>query len=124
MTTQEIADQLVGFCRKGEYESAYALYADNAVSMEMEGIPNNVTTGKEQILNEFAQWSENIEEMHGGEVGDPVVAGSHFVVPMTYDITFKDRGREQMEELCLYQVKDGQIVRASFHYELPEMFQA
>lgn len=122
MTTQEVADKLVDFCRKGDYDSAYGLYASNAVSLEMEGVPGFRTEGKENILKMYEAWSANVQEMHGGSVGDPIVASNHFVVPMSYDITFKDRGREQLEELCLYQVENGEIVKASFHYPIPEMF--
>lgn len=106
MTTQEVADQLVAYCREGDYEAAYDLYADDAVSIEMPGMPT--IKGK-----------ETIEEMHGGSVGDPVVAANHFVVPMSVDATFKEKGRIQMDELCLYQVENGKIKKASFHYEVP-----
>jgi hypothetical protein len=122
MTTQEVAEKLVKFCREGDYDSAYGLYAEDAISMEMEGVPGHISKGRDQIISDYQKWAENVQEMHGGEVGDPLVAGNHFVVPMTYDITFKDRGREQMEELCMYQVENGQIVKASYHYPLPEMF--
>lgn len=121
MSTQEVALKLVDFCRKGDYDSAYGLYAENAISMEMEGVPNHITQGRENIVREYGNWAQNIQEMHGGDVGDPIVVGNHFVVPMSYDITFKDRGREKMEELCMYQVENGQIVKASFHYPIPQM---
>ena len=119
MSTQEVADKLVNFCREGKYDEAYNLYADDAVSKEMSFMPNNRTEGKENIIQEYQQWATGIEEMHGGEVGNPVVAGNYFAVPMSYDITFKDRGREQMEEICLYKVANGKIAEVSFHYEAP-----
>ena len=37
---------------------------------------------------------------------------------MTLDATFKSRGRMQMEEICLYQVKNGKIVREQFFYDV------
>ncbi|WP_350289615.1 nuclear transport factor 2 family protein [uncultured Croceitalea sp.] len=124
MTTKEVANKFVNLCKEGKYDQAYGMYADNAVSEEMPGVPNNVTKGKANILNDFQQWSESIEEMHGGSVGEPMVAGNHFVVPMSMDATFKDdRGRQKMDELCVYQVENGQITRATYHYELPDMGQ-
>lgn len=121
MTTQEVADKLVALCREGNYTEAYSLCAENAVSMEMQGMPNSRTEGREQIVKEYLEWEKGIEEMHGGSVGDPLVAGNHFVVPMSIDATFKDRGRQAFDELCLYQVQNGEIVQASYHYELPSM---
>ncbi|MBS9461381.1 nuclear transport factor 2 family protein [Flagellimonas sp. 389] len=121
MTTQEVADKLVGFCREGKYDEAYGLYAKDALSVEMPGMPNEITTGRENIINQYREWAAGIEEMHGGTVGDPVVAGNHFVVPMSMDATFKETGRMQMDELCMYQVENGEIKKASYHYEVPSM---
>ncbi|WP_422349641.1 SnoaL-like domain-containing protein [Flagellimonas sp.] len=117
MTTQEVADKLVGLCREGKYEEAYGLYSKDAVSVEMPGVPNERTEGLDNILQGFAQWASNIEESHGGTVGDPVVVGNHFVVPMTSDVTFKQGGRINMEEFCMYQVENGQITKAQFFYD-------
>lgn len=121
MTTEEVAQKLVRFCKEGKYPEAYDLYADDAVSMEMEGLAvgEQTTKGKANILEEFNQWQNNIQEMHGGSVGEPMVAGNHFVVPMTSDVTFKEGGRMQMEELCVYEVANGKIKKAQFFYEVP-----
>lgn len=117
MTTQEVADKLVGYCREGKYQEAYGLYADDAVSVEMPGVPNEVTKGIDNILKGYEQWANGIEEMHGGSVGDPVVADNHFVVPMTSDVTMTGVGRFKMEELCVYEVENGKIKKASFFYD-------
>lgn len=121
MTTEEVAQKLVHLCKEGKYLEAYDLYAEDAVSVEMDGwvAGEQITKGKSNILEGFNQWHSNIQEMHGGSVGDPVVAGNHFVVPMTSDVTFKQGGRVQMDELCVYEVADGQIKKAQFFYEIP-----
>lgn len=123
MTTQEVADKLTGFCKEGKYDEAYDMYADDAVSIEMHdwSMGEQVTKGKANILEGFKQWSENIEEMHGGSVGEPIVAANHFVLPMSSDVTFKQGGRVQMDELCVYEVADGKIQRAQFFYDTAGM---
>jgi hypothetical protein len=35
---------------------------------------------------------------------------------MDFDITFKDRGHQQMSEVCVYKVDDGKIVSEQFFY--------
>ncbi|WP_298923362.1 nuclear transport factor 2 family protein [uncultured Allomuricauda sp.] len=122
MTTQEVADKLVSLCREGKYDQAYGLYAQDAVSVEMAGVPNEVTEGLDNILKGFEQWANNIQEAHGGTVGDPIVMGNHFVVPMTSDVTFKQGGRVNMEELSMYQVENGKIKKAQFFYDPSAMF--
>ncbi len=122
MTTQEVADKLVTLCREEKYKEAYDLYADDAESIEMDGVPGDkVTKGKENIWNAYLQWAEGIVEVHGGSVGDPIVAANHFVVPMSMDATFKEGGRWAFDELCMYQVEDGRIKRAQYFYEVPSM---
>ena len=122
MSTQEVADRLVTLCREKKYEEAYNLYSDDAESIEMDGMPGEkVTKGKENIWNAYLQWANGIVEIHGGSVGDPMVAANHFVVPMSMDATFKEGGRWAFEELCMYQVEDGKIKKAQYFYEVPEM---
>ncbi len=121
MTTQEVANKLVNLCRQGKYVEAYALYAEDAVSMEMPGVPNERTEGIANILKGFENWANSIQEHHDGMVGDAVVVGNHFVVPMISDATFKDMGRCTMEELCVYEVENGKIKKASFFYD-PSVF--
>ena len=53
MTTQEVADKLVGLCREGKYEEAYGLYAKDAVSVEMPGVPNEKNRRAGQYSSRF-----------------------------------------------------------------------
>ena len=51
MNTQEVANKLVNMCRQGNFSGAMEeLYADNIVSREMPGWPNEVTSGIKQVL--------------------------------------------------------------------------
>ena len=45
------------------------------------------------------------------------VAGNWFTVPMSMDVTMKGHPRMQMDEMCLYQVRGGKIVREQFFYD-------
>jgi hypothetical protein len=56
-----------------------------------------------------------IEQVHSGEVSDPIVAGSSFACIMRMDVTMKGEGRMNMSELCVYDVKDGKIISEQFH---------
>jgi hypothetical protein len=37
---------------------------------------------------------------------------------MENDITFNDKGRIQIKEICVYEVQNGKIVREQFFYNL------
>lgn len=117
MTTQQVANRLVELCRKGEIQKAGAeLYADSIVSIEPTGTPGEVSKGKAAVTKKGNEFAASIEQHHGSSFSDPVVGGRHFSVSMTLDATFKGRGRMKMEEICLYEVKDGKIVFEQFFY--------
>ena len=119
MTTQQVADKLVALCREGKNDQAIEeLYADNIVSHEQPGVPQPVTEGKEAVAEKSKQWAESVAEFHGSSVSDPIVSGDFFAITIEADVTFKERGRVQIEEIGVYEVKDGQIVKEQFVYSM------
>jgi len=119
MTTQEIATRLVELCNKGEFQTAYQeLYSPNCVSIEPKGAQMEVCNGLEEMAEKGKLWNESMEEFHGSSIGEPIVADNHFSMTMMMDATFKDIGREKMNELCVYEVQDGKIVKEQFFYKM------
>jgi hypothetical protein len=59
-----------------------------------------------------------VEAMHANEAGDPIIAGNWFSVAFSMDITFKERGRVQMQDIGVYHVRDGKIDREQFFYDM------
>lgn len=117
MSTQEIANRLVELCNKGDYQTCYQeLYSPEVWSIEPEGWPNQKVQGLDGIAEKGKQWNEQMEEFHGSAIGEPIVAGDHFALTMMYDATFKGQGRVKMEEVCVYQVQDGKIVKEQFFF--------
>ena len=119
MDTKEVANKWASMCREGKnLECIEELYSSNIKSREMPGTPNEVTTGKQNVLAKNKEWLDSVEEMHAGEIEDPVVSGNHFCSKMWYDVTFKERGRQKVEELGVYHVKDGKIESEQFFYSM------
>ncbi|MFV0248820.1 MAG: SnoaL-like domain-containing protein [Tenacibaculum sp.] len=120
MTTQELANKWQKMCQAGKtLECINALYADDIVSKEMPGVPyGELVSGKQNVYEKSKQWLDSVTEFHSLEVSDPMVAGNHFTSKMSFDITFKDRGRQQMEEICIFEVKDKKIASEQFFYTM------
>lgn len=120
MNTQEVAKKWQEMCQKGQnIECINELYADNVVSKEMPGVPyGEIVSGKQNVLEKSKQWLEDVVEHHSGNISEPVVAGNHFTSKMDFDVTFKSRGRQQMEEVCVFEVLDGKIVTEQFFYSM------
>jgi hypothetical protein len=120
MNIQEIASRLVELSRKGEWKQAQSeLYADDAVSIEPYAMPpvfDIETKGLQALDEKGKRWEKLVEEAHGLEVSDPLVAEKSFAVKMVMDLTLKGQGRVVYNELCVYQVKDGKVVSEQFYY--------
>lgn len=117
MTTKDVAEKLVGYCRQGQFEeAAKELYADNIVSIEPDGAAVKEVRGLEAVVAKGEQFNAMVEEFHGMEVSNPLVADNFFSCAMKMDLTFKGAPRTTMEEICLYQVDDGKIIREEFFY--------
>ena len=119
MTTQQIANRLVDLCRQGDFETVYReLYAPHCVSIEPKGSPMEVCEGLEAMAAKGKAWNESMQEFHGSSVGDPIVAGDHFSLTMIMEATFKEGGRQKMEEICVYEVNNGKVVKEQFFYAM------
>jgi ketosteroid isomerase-like protein len=117
MTAVEIANRLVEFCEKGDFEGAQKeLFSDDAVSIEPYGTPEfeKETKGLDAIIEKGKKWSSMVEAYHEMKVSEPLVADSSFALTMTMGVTMKGKGRMDMTELCIYHVKDGKIVSEQF----------
>lgn len=117
MTTKQVANRLVELCRQGQFETAMQeLYSPTIVSIEPDGSPTKECNGIEEVIAKVKQFNEMTEEVHGMEISDPIVADKFFSCSMKMDVTFKGAPRSTMEEVCLYKVDDGKIVREEFFF--------
>lgn len=117
MTTSQLASRLVELCRQGDFQAAQReLFADDAVSIEPYATPafEKETKGLDAILEKADRWEAMVQEMHGMEVSEPLVAANSFAVTMSMQVTIKEQGFMDMKELCVYQVKDGKIISEQF----------
>lgn len=117
MDTKEIANRLVGLCREGKYLDAIdELYDQNIVSVEPEYARTPLTNGFENVRKKSEEWAASIIEIHSTETSDPIIAGNFFSCVMKVDATMKEMGRFVMEEICVYEVRNGKIVFEQFFY--------
>ncbi|MBI1341655.1 MAG: nuclear transport factor 2 family protein [Terrimonas sp.] len=118
MTTQELANRFNELAQSGRWDLIQSeMYAENAESIEPAHAPGlQSVKGLEAIREKGKQFGAMVEEMHGGYSNEPQVAGNHFAVAMGMDVTMKGMGRMKMDEIAVYEVKDGKIVKEQFFY--------
>lgn len=121
MSTKEVADTLVKLCSAGKFDEATnQLYSPDIVSVEAGAPPggSRETKGIAGVKAKGEWWTAN-HEVHSSSVEGPLVAGAHFSVKFDFDVTFKPQNKRfRMEEIAVYQVADGKIVREEFFYSM------
>ena len=118
MTTQEVADRLYELFEEGKWmEAQEELFSEDAKSIEPPNSPGLVSVeGLDNIKKKGEMFNAMVEEMHGGYTGKPIVAGNFIAVAMGMDVTMKGAGRMKMDEIAVYEVKDGKIVKEQFFF--------
>jgi len=124
MNTMEIAEKMIALCREGKNADAVkTLFADDCESIEAGAPPGTerAVKGIPAILGKTEWWLGN-HEIHSSEIFGPWPHDDRFIVGFKFDVTNKPSGmRMQMDEVGLYTVKDGKIVREEFFYHMPGM---
>jgi hypothetical protein len=118
MTTQDVANRLSEFFRENKWaEAQEELFSEDAESIEPPGSQGlQSVKGKAAIKKKGDDFNNMVEEVHGGYAGEPIVAGNYIALAMGIDATYKGMGRQKMDEIAVYEVRDGKIVKEQFFY--------
>jgi ketosteroid isomerase-like protein len=117
----DIANKLVELCRQGKnMEALDTLFSQDMVSVEA-GMPPSMEREAKGLAAVKAknQWWFDNHEIHSKSVSGPWPHDDRFIVGFQFEVTNKAEGkRMKMDEVGLYHVKDGKIVREEFFYEM------
>lgn len=117
-SVSQVASSLVAFCRQGQFEKAQKeLFSDDVISIEPEASQGfeKETRGLPAIIEKGHQFDTITEKIHGIRVSEPLIAGNTIAFTLSLDATMKGRERSTIEELCVYQVKEGKIISEQFY---------
>jgi len=119
---KEIGTKLAELCRQGKgMEAIKTFYADDVVSVESVamGDGGREVAGKQAVIGKSTWWEEN-HEVHSAEVSGPFPHGEDkFALRFNIDVTNKPSGnRITMDEIGVYEVAGGKVVREEFFYEV------
>jgi hypothetical protein len=121
MTTQQVAERYYELAQQNKRRQIVEeLYGSDIVNREPEhaaamGIPT-ITKGLDAVTAKSKAREELIEAVHGETCSPPVVGGRYFSVALGRDITMKGRPRMNLQEIGVFEVKDGKIVSEQFFY--------
>ena len=121
MTFEEVAQELVAGCREDRTrENLAKLYAPDAGSVEAVDMGQGREAHGLDAIKAKHDWWEGAMEYLGGEVRGPMPHGEdRFAV--IFQLKARDKATgvvSDMEEVGLYTVADGKIVREEFFYAM------
>ena len=117
-TVHEVAHRFSELARQEKwFDIQDELFADNVKSVDPADSPYfKYAEGKASVRKKGEDWVKRIEAAHRRYTSEPIITGNHFAVAREVDITVKGFGRIKIDEIMLYEVKDGKIVLEQFFY--------
>ncbi|HEX6426294.1 MAG TPA: SnoaL-like domain-containing protein [Niastella sp.] len=118
LTTQEVAARFNELAQQEMwFEIQDELFADNVRSVDPPDSPYlGYAEGKAAVRKKGEDFVKKITEFHGAHTSQPVIAGNHFAVGRDMEVTAEGFGRIKINEIMLYEVKDGEIILEQFFY--------
>jgi ketosteroid isomerase-like protein len=118
MTIQEIAARFHELAQQEKwFEIQDEFFPENVKSIDPADSPYfGYAEGKAAVRKKGEDFVKKIEAVHSASTTAPLVSGNHFAVGREMDITVQGYGRIQINEIMLYEVKDGQIISEQFFY--------
>ena len=118
LTTKEVAARFNELAKQEKwFEIQDELFADNVKSIDPPNSPYfGYAEGKAAVRKKGEDFVKRIEAAHRRHTTEPIIAGNHFAVGREVDITVQGYGRIQINEIMLYEVKDGEIISEQFFY--------
>jgi hypothetical protein len=122
--TKAVGQKLVEFCRNGlNLEAIASLYSPDIISVEAIGsaeMPAEMR-GVDAVVAKNKWWYDN-NEIHHASAEGPFPHRDRFAVIFHYETTAKDGPRKgqraKFDEVALYTVKGGKIIREEFFYDM------
>ena len=121
MTTQEVANRYYDLAVQSKWtEIQEELHDNDVICQEPEHVASRgleaIARGREAVKAKGIANCEMIEAIHSQYCSEPLVAGNFFSVALKRDVTFKNKPRMYLEEICVFQVAEGKIVLEQFFY--------
>ncbi|MBA4851046.1 SnoaL-like domain-containing protein [Emticicia sp. BO119] len=118
MTTIEVAARFNALAQQEKwFEIQDELFAENVKSIEPPDSPYlKDAEGKALVREKGENWVKRITAAYKLATTEPVIAGNHFAIGREFDIEVSELGRVHINEIILYEVKEGKIVLEQFFY--------
>jgi hypothetical protein len=118
MTSEDIAARFHELAQLEKwFEIQDEFFSDDVKSIDPPDSPYfKYAEGRAAVRKKGEDFIKKIQGFHGAYTTKPVVAGKYFSVGRGLEITVEGFGRIKMDQIMVYEVKNGQIVSEQFIY--------
>lgn len=118
LTTQEVAARFDELARQEKFfDIQDEFFTDDVKSIDPSNSPYfGYAEGKANVRKKAMDFVKKVKEVHEVSTTPSVVGGNFFSVGRIMDLTTEDFGRVRIEEIMLYEVKNGRIISEQFFY--------
>ena len=120
MTTEQVAKRYYELIQQHQYEQIQnELYAPNAISIEPENDSNLplVVQGIDALRQKEGLFFSQVDEMFGSYMSETVISTFFFSMMTGMDVKMSGKQRKKKEQICVFEVRNGKIVREQFFYD-------
>jgi len=115
----EVGRKYVALCKEGKFKACLdELFSKDAVSVEAWAPPGveRTTSGLPAIVAKGERWQRD-HEVRSFELSGPFPSDQRFAVYFRFEVIHRPTQRTlQLEEVGLFTVADGRVVREEFFY--------
>ncbi len=118
LTTAQVAERFNELAQQEKwFEIQDEFFSNDVKSIEPATSPYfKNAEGKTAVRKKGEGFVQQITAAHQLTTTAPIVTGNHFAVGRTTDIDVNGFGRIKIDQIMLYEVKDGQIISEQFFY--------
>lgn len=114
-TIHEIANGLKEMLSEQKFVEAYQLlFAEGAESIDPLNTSGQPLKGLATLIAREKDSLSSITTIHKISLSEPIIAGSYFTMSLKMSFEIRDQGHMEIDEICLYKVKDGKIISQQF----------
>src|ERR1700749_4251477 len=114
-TIHEIANGLKERLSEQKFVEAYQLlFSDDAESIDPLNKSGQPLKGLTTLIDREKESLSTISTIHKVSLSEPIIAGSYFTFNLKMSFEVKGQGHMEIDEICVYKVKDGKIISQQF----------
>jgi hypothetical protein len=117
-TTHEIATRFMELAKEEKwFDIQDELFADDVTSIDPPNSPYfKYAEGKAAVRKKGEDWVKHITAAHKRSTTQPIITANHFAVGREVDIEVQGFGRVHINEIMMYEVRNGKIISEQFFY--------